>query len=249
MTKVHPGAQPSLARTITVALGMVALATVTVQSAIIFGTNYLDDHNLYLEYVAYETRSLLRGVKSESGRLTLELPRTATHYVQEHQAAYSFRVLDGTGHVIAAQQPGLLETVSPWPPDAHVTTDFWVMRLDGDGPYHLAGGKRFHVHGNDVLIEIATRGDPAGIHWWVVLHETAADVWLPIAPFVILVPLVTTLAVRRALKPLARAAQQAEAINPTNPTQRLELAGIPRETAAFASAINRLIERVCALVQ
>jgi signal transduction histidine kinase len=249
MTKGHPRAQPSLARTITFSLGVVALATVTVQSAIIVGTHYFDYYNLYLKYVAYEARSLLRGVKSDSGGLSFELPRVATHYVQEHHEAYSFRVLDGTGHVIAAKQPALLEAVSPWPPDAAVTTDFWVMRLDGGGPYRLAGGKRFRVNGSDVLIEIATLGDPAGIHWWVALRDAAADVWFPIAPFVILVPLVTTLAIRRAFRPLARAAQQAEAISPTNPTQRLELADIPRETAAFASAINRLIERVCALVQ
>jgi signal transduction histidine kinase len=64
-----------------------------------------------------------------------------------------------------------------------------------------------------------------------------------------LMPVVTIVSVRRALRPLARAAGRAETINPGDPTQRLELAGMPRETAAFASAINRLMERVDALVQ
>jgi len=46
-----------------------------------------------------------------------------------------------------------------------------------------------------------------------------------------------------------RAAQQAEAIHLGHPKQRLDLADMPRETVAFASAINGLIERVGNLVQ
>jgi signal transduction histidine kinase len=125
------------------------------------------------------------------------------------------------------------------------------MNLPGGGPFspHFAGGKRLQVNDTDVLIEMMTLGDPAGIRWWAVLHETAEDVWLPILPLALLTPVVTIVSVRRALRPLARAARQAEAINPRDPTQRLELTGMPRETAAFASAINRLMERVSALVQ
>ena len=94
-----------------------------------------------------------------------------------------------------------------------------------------------------------TLGDPAGVHWLVALQETVEDSLLPILPFALLMPIVTIFSVRHALRPLAEAARRAETINPKDPTQRLELTGLPRETAAFASAINRLMERVGALVQ
>jgi len=251
VTGDHPQSQPSLARTISTSLGKVAVATAIIQSVIVFGSNYFDYHNLYLEHVAHETRTLLSGIKSGPDGLQFVLPgRPADHYEGKRQAAYGFRVLDGAGHVVAAKQPELLEPISPWRPNSSkVATDFWFVKLNGNKPFYFAGGQRLRVDGNEVRIEIVSLGDPAGIRWWVVLYESLGDVWLPIAPIVFLIPFVTTIAVRRALKPLVHAAQQAEAINPGQATQRLELEGMPRETEAFASAINRLIERLSALVQ
>jgi two-component system, OmpR family, sensor histidine kinase QseC len=250
VTNDHPQAQASLARTIAISLGKVAVATAIIQSAVIFGSNYFDYHTLYLEHVSHETKTLLSGIKRGPNGLELVLPaRSAAHYEGKFQAAYGFRVLDGAGHVIAAKQPELLEPLSPWRPNSAAVTDFWFVKLNGNKPFYFAGGKRVRVDDSDVLIEMVALGDPAGIRWWVVLYESLEDVWLPIAPIVFLIPFVTTIAVRRALKPLVHAAQQAEAINPGQATQRLELEGMPRETEAFASAINRLIERLSALVR
>jgi signal transduction histidine kinase len=250
MTRIAWPAQPSLVTTICVNFGKVALATIITLSVVVLGTNYyLDDEHLYLEHVRYETQSLLNGVKNGAGGLSFDLPDQASHYDGRRQAAYGFRVLDGTGRVIAARQSALLDATSPWLANSPVTTDFWFAKLQGDKPFHFAGGKRLRIDDTDVLIEVMTLGDPAGRHWWTVLRETAEDVWLPILPLMFALPLVTIVSVRRALQPLARSAQQAEAIDPANPDQHLDLAGIPRETAAFASAINRLMERVSALVK
>jgi two-component system, OmpR family, sensor histidine kinase QseC len=190
-------------------------------------------------------------VKDGPGGLSFELPRGADHYDGKHEKAYGFRLIDATGRVIAAKRPGLLEAVSPWSPKSAVTTDFWSAKLPGDELFspHFAGGKKLAVGDTYVLVEIFTLGDPAGIRWWVVLDETARDVLLPIVPLSSWIALVTILSVRRALQPFVRAARQAEAINPGDPSQRLELVGMPRETGAFASAINRLMERVGVLVQ
>jgi len=249
MTSSDCRAQPSLSTLICLNLGKLALATIVIMSAFVLGTSLLDYDDLYLDHVRYEARSLLHGLKSGPDGVSFVLPQQASHYDGKQQAAYGFRVLDRTGRTIAARQAALLEATSPWNPDAHATTDFWFMKLDEDKPFHFAGGKRFRMGDTDVLIEIMTLGDPAGIHWWVVIDETAEDVWVPILPLALLIPFVTIVSVRRALRPLARAAQQAEAINPANPVQHLDFAGIPRETAAFASAINRLMDRVSALVK
>ena len=169
-----------------------------------------------------ETRSLLRGVKTGSDGLHFVLPHEANHYEGERQVAYGFRVLDGTGRVVAAKQPALLEAISPWRPNAGVATDFWFLKLDGSRPFYFAGGKRLRVADSDVLIEIVTLGDPASIRWWAVLWVTAEDVWLPIAPFVILIPIMTTIAVRRT-KTARPCSQQAEMIKPGHLTQQLDL--------------------------
>jgi len=249
VTSNDPRAQPSLARSISISLGKVALVIVAIQSLVVFGINYFDYHNLYLAHVELETQSLLDGVKTRSGELHFTLPPGASRYNGKYEDAYGFRVLDTTGRVIAAKGPAQLEAVSPWRQGPGVATDFWFMKLDGSRPFYFAGGRKLRVDDHDVLIEIVTLGDPANTRWWVTLTEAVEDVWLPIAPFVILIPIMTTIAVRRGLRPLVRAAQQAEAIHVGHPTQQLDLADMPRETVAFASAINRLIERVGNLVQ
>jgi two-component system, OmpR family, sensor histidine kinase QseC len=249
VTSNESRAQSSLARSISTSLGKVALVIVTIQSIVVFGINYFDYHNLYLAHVELETQSLLDGVKTGSGELHFTLPHEASRYNGKHQDAYGFRVLDATGRVIAAKGPAILEAVSPWRRGSAVATDFWFMKLDGSRPFYFAGGRKLRVDDHDVLIEIVTLGDPAYTRWWLTLSEAVEDVWLPIAPLLILIPIMTTIAVRRGLRPLVRAAQQAQAIHVGQPTQRLDLADMPRETVAFASAINGLIERVANLVQ
>jgi len=245
-----PGKQPSLAMAICVNLGQLALTNLMILSALICGFNYLDYDHLYVDHLAHEARSLLDGVRTGPDGLLFDLPKSLDHYDGKYRNAYGFRVLDKTGHVIAERRSALIAAASPWSPNSTITTDLWFMRLPGGGAFspHFTGGKRLELDGTEVLFEMVTLGDPAGIRWWAVLHETAWDVWLPMLPFVVLLPLVSVLTVRRALEPLSRAAEQAEAINPRDPTQRLDLIGLPHETVSFASAINRLMERVGALV-
>jgi two-component system sensor histidine kinase QseC len=251
MTSIDSEAQRSLAMTICVNFGKLALANLTVLSLLVIGFNFMGNDHLYFNHLAFECRSLLNGVKTGPEGLSFAIPKNVTHYEGRHENSYGFRVLDGTGRPIAGKQFALIEAASPWSPNFAIKTDAWFMNLPDGGPFspHFAGGRRLQVNGTDVLIEMMTLGDPAGIGWWVALEETAEDVWLPILPLVLLMPVVTILSVRRALWPLARAAKQAEAIDPRDSTQRLELTGMPLETAAFASAINRLMERVSALVQ
>jgi hypothetical protein len=159
-------------------------------------------------------------------------------------------VLDSSGRIVAANQPKVLERVSPWqPPGGTAMPGLWFRKLDDARRFNFAGGQRFRIGATDVLIEMATLGDPAGIHRWIVAYETLEDVWLPILPFTLLIPLATLFSVRRNLNFLTSAAQEAELADPANPTKGLDFRGIPSEAAPFALAINRLLERVVALVQ
>jgi len=242
-------AQPSLVSTINFTLGKVALATIIIMSAIVFTLHYIDYDHLYLDHINYEARSLLAGVKNGPDGLTFTLPPHMTRYDEDRQLAYGFRVLDTNGRPIATKQDTLLGELSPWSAGFANASELWFVKVDSEEPFHFAGGRRFRVGDRDVLIEMMTRGDPAGVHWRVLVLETAEDIGLPVLPLTLLIPAATFIAVRRALQPLAGAARQAETVNPADATQRLKLGGMPRETAAFASAINRLMERVSALVQ
>jgi signal transduction histidine kinase len=124
---------------------------------------------------------------------------------------------------------------------------FWLRKLD-DSPRHFAGGEHLHIGDADVLVEIAVRGDPAGVHRWIVVYETLEDMWLPIVPFTLLIPAAALLSVRSGLRFLTEAAQQADKIDPQAPLRHIEFSSIPSEAAPFALAINGLLKRVGALM-
>lgn len=249
MTPAIAAKRPGLARRISIQVGVIVLITSILQMAVVIAHNYFDYDDLSVDHVRRETQWLLSGLSVGPEGFSFELPASAQHYRNKHRKRYAYRVLDSAGRVIAAEQPALLEKVSPWRVSGAEIPSFWFRKLDDTQRFYFAGGKRFRVGAEEVLIEMATLGDPAGVHWWIVAHETLEDVWLPILPFTLLIPLLTLFAVRRALNFLTRAARQAEAIDPGNPTQRVDLAGIPREATAFAVAINRLLERVSDLIR
>jgi signal transduction histidine kinase len=81
------------------------------------------------------------------------------------------------------------------------------------------------------------------------MHEFVKDVWIPMGPLVLLTIFIAPYSVHRTLRPLARAARQADRLKVTDSEARFSLADLPREAASFAAAINRLMDRVAELVQ
>ena len=57
------------------------------------------------------------------------------------------------------------------------------------------------------------------------------------------------LSVKLALRPVEKAAFQAEHIDPLDPGQGIDIAGMPREVADLAAAVNRMLVRINALMQ
>jgi two-component system, OmpR family, sensor histidine kinase QseC len=241
--------RPSLARRISLHVALIAFATSIIQLTVVIWHNYLDYEHLSLAHVRHEAKSLRKGLTLEPAGLSFTLPARAAHYRSSFRTNYAFRVLDSSGRVIAAEQPSILENVSPYSSTSAAMPGMWFRKLDDTQMFYFAGGRRLRVGTEDVLIEMATFGDPAGIHWWVLINEALEDIWLPILPFALLIPVTTLFVVRRALNFLGRAARQAEAIDPAYPTQRLDLSDIPSEAGAFAVAINRLLERVSELIR
>ena len=237
--------RPSLARTLSIRIVLVAMIAIVVQLVAVIVINNFDYETLYLDHINYETTALLKGVGVGPDGTKFALPKKLIQYRDDPANAYAFRVLDADGRVIAAHNGKVLEAASPWIPNSPKTADYWFKQLNAQA-LHIAGGRRFRVGDAHVLVEVATLGDPTGVHRWVVAYETLEDVWLPVMPFAVAALLVTLFSVRRALNPLESTARRAETIIPGNSALRLDLAGLPREVAVFASAINGLMQRTAA---
>jgi signal transduction histidine kinase len=239
----------SLARRISIRVGVVALITSVIQLLVVVATHYLDYDDLALNHVQREVGWLARGIEQTPRGLSFKLPYDMGYYADARRRYYAFRVLDRSGSLIASSQPRVLEDVSPWQPaSGEAMPGFWYRQLDDARRLHFAGGKRVRIGNTDVLIEMAVLGDPAGVHHWIVARETLQDVWLPILPFMLLIPIAALFSMRSALGFLTRAAQQADHVDAQRPLRPLEFAEVPSEAAPFALAINRLLDRVSALM-
>ena len=97
-------------------------------------------------------------------------------------------------------------------------------------------------------MELATFGDPDGTYLRIIAMETFDDVWLPMLPLVLLSLGVAIVSVRSSLRPLIAAASEADKISVLERKERLDLTQLPAEASHFASAINRLLDRVADLV-
>ena len=85
-------------------------------------------------------------------------------------------------------------------------------------------------------VELITHGDPALYRLNALLSEIVQDVWTPLAPTLLLTMLVPLVALRRTLKPLSSAAEQASQIEARDDLVPFETTGLPREAAIFTSA-------------
>ena len=178
------------------------------------------------------------------------LPRDGdlSYYWDNYSSAYAFRMLDASGRLLAASNKEILEPVSPSNGRTPRPPDLWLSGIDGNW-FHVAGGARHVLGDREVWVEVATLGDPAGRHLTTVLmHEILYDVALPLVPIILVTTVLAIYSLRRALRPLADAAEQADGLSPRDLETRFAIDVLPQEAASFASAINRLVSWIGALV-
>ena len=244
-----PTVRPSLVRIITLRLAITSLLAMLLQLTIVVARAYLDEDDLNRSYVTREARALMHGIQLGNSGVQLKPQLVPQHYLGPHADVYAFRILTENGSVVAERNGTLLAQLSPWRDRPSRTQDFWLVDLDADEKLYVAGGLRQRVRGQEVWVEVATRGDPERVYLGIVTAVVLDDVWLPMIPLVLLTLGVAVFSVRRSLAGLVRAAMKAEDMSPTDRSKRFDVSGMPREAAIFASAINELLDRVGTLVK
>lgn len=142
--------------------------------------------------------------------------------------------------VLLAGSPGVKEPLAPV--DDASKRDFFIADGSGNGP-KLYGFMLEGTYGSKpVWIQVAI---PQGeIVYDSVLEEFIKDVGWIWAPFVLGLLVTNLLVARIGLRPLQRAAQEAEEIGPGTVSARLREEGLPREVHALVRAVNHALDRL-----
>ncbi len=249
IARADGSARRSLVRTLTSRLAMTMIAVLILQAGIVAVRDYINEIDFLNSYIRREAIGIARAYPTQrgsaSGARRVTLP---AHYSGPYASAYSFRVIEADGRIVAEHNPGLLTGLSLPLDRPSLRQDFWLRRLQPGERMHVVGGLRVRREGGDLWVEVATLGDPAGTYFSNIVRDILDDIWMPAVPLILLTVLVAAVSVRRSLRPLVDGANKADEISALERRERLETAMLPAEAAHYASAVNRLLDRVADLV-
>jgi len=239
----------SLVRTLTSRLAMTMVAVLLLQAGIVAVRDYIFEIDFLNSYIRREASGIARAYATQtSGSGVFLRASLPAHYNGPHADAYSFRVIEADGRIVAEHNPRLVTGLSlPLDPTS-LRQDFWLRRLQPGQRMHVVGGLRVRREGGDLWVEVATLGDPARTYLSSIIRDILDDIWVPAVPLILLTVLVAAISVRRSLRPLIDGANKADEISALERRDRLDTVMLPAEAAHYASAVNRLLDRVADLV-
>jgi signal transduction histidine kinase len=142
--------------------------------------------------------------------------------------------------VMLAGSPGVTEPLAPI--DDANSRDFFLTSGPGEDHKRYGFMLRATYGEKPVWVQVAI---PQGeIAYDSVLEEFIKDVGWIWAPFVLGLLATNLVVARIGLRPLQRAAQQAEAIGPGTVSARLNEEGLPREVLPLVRAVNHALDRL-----
>ena len=200
-----------------------------------------DPDNMARLVLEQESAELAGGLELHDTRLAYELPEELRGRYGAAGTGYVARVRTAQGVVLFSHCDDAC-TAHFLPLDLNPPS-FW-LRITAPGyPLSFAGGRTVEIGPRAAFIEVAVTGDPQGAVWGVLAHEVLDHMVLPMSLTLLFVLGATLLSIRAALRPVTAAAEQAERLDPLSPDARLEEAGMPREIAQLAGAVNRSYAR------
>lgn len=249
MTLRTTAPQKSLAHTLTVRLVLVTIASMVLQATLVAWREYLNETDFLDSYIRREALKLASfpsypntGLNKSDGRWR---PR---QYNGPTASAYAFRIFDDKGNIHAAHNIELFQSIAAWTDLPSQRQDWWVHKFDETKRMHVVGGLKVRNNDMNVWIELATRGDPSHTYLWTIAADILDDILVPSLPLAVLGLLVTLTTVRRSFRPLADAANRADTMAVKELADRFDTSELPSEASQFASAINRLLDRLSVMI-
>ena len=213
------------------------LITLFVSSAVAVHYGY-DVPELRQRTVFDLTRAIASDLPADQSRAALEASVNDKHHIfTQYPEAYEWANLDAKGETIATSADGDAIDRARFPPG--LPPDEWAAPCSHGG---WEAGKTFVIGGEIRHIVAVAHSDPAGLLTGLILGEVAMHILLPLAPFALLITLVTSGIIASTLKPLESLASQAVRVRDLEDIRPLDPKGAPVEVAELVNALNTALE-------
>ncbi len=161
---------------------------------------------------------------------------------EDHPNAYAYRIEDGNGTVVSEANGRLIPpqlSATSLPPHLIKAT---VAAAEPNRS--MAAIHRVAIGGAPAYVTFASVSDPARLTWGIFSDEIVGHVIAPLLPFALLLTAINLWTLRRALAPLAAAAEAANRIQDAPGLEPLPEDGLPKEVAALVGATNAALGRL-----
>lgn len=224
-----------------------ALIAMAAQLALVLYEYGRDPANLSRLLLEHETSALAEGLTLSGTRLGYELPEVLAGRYGRDGSGYVARIRTRSGTILYSRCD--LSCTEHFLPLEFDPPSFWLRSRFVGFPLTFAGGRTVKIGPHAVFIEIAVHGDPEGEVWEVLEAEVVEHMLAPMGLTLVFVLGATLVSIRSALAPVAAAATAAERRDPVAGAVVLDTAGMPREIAQLAGAVNRSHARLADLVR
>lgn len=224
-----------------------AALAVVIQVGIVVADYWFDDLQLADLMVEWESDALAKGVSLDpSGDLRFAVPAGLSRY-DEGSRSYFARVRTPEGTILYSNCRD--DCSSHLLPQEVNPPDFWSRLLRPGKPIAVAGGRSFAVNGRKAFVEVAILDDHERVMARVLLKELTDHLAVPMSIMLVFVLGGMLVSLRFVLRPIERAAREAEGIDPLDPAHAIDVAGMPREIGNLGAAVNRLLTRTSGLMR
>lgn len=193
-----------------------------------------------------EAKALAAGVTDAKGEPAFVLPSGLAARYGTERSGYAARIR-------IAGRPPLYNTckaecAEKLLPDGVTPPTLWVRRLSSGYPLSFVGGALVEGDKGKVVVELRVDGDRGHGVWRVLADEAMEHMAVPMTLTLVFVLGASLWSIRNALAPVRAASIAASTLDFRRSGSRLEDAGMPREVAELAHAVNRSFERLAGMM-
>lgn len=226
-----------LARILTRRLAWIAVAVLLVNALAVAAYYGSDRPSLEREVIDREMSRLEAALDGERSRID----DRARDLFKNHPRNYAFALLDRSGDILDAENPGLIPLQST---ETGVFAQDWTTRITtNEGPM-LVAAHTIETSSDQLRLVFVMADDPAGLLLRALVAEFARHIWLPILPVALILIGANAFMIRRGLQPVASASEWARSIKPGMPVADLPDSPLPAEISDLVQATQRSLERV-----
>jgi len=171
----------------------------------------------------------------------VEIDDASSRHYQDYPNSYGYELSTADGRIVDWRNPALFEGR---PVELSQGAIEGMQRDMIGGVERLVALRRVEAAGGEYVMRAAAVGDPARLYAGEFAIQLLDRVMLPIVPLTAIMLVVALVVVRRALRPVEKAATEVAGLSQPDQAVRLDLTGAPAEVVALGSAVNGLLDRL-----